>query len=269
MRKWKKYRKPKRKATVLDSIIVYLVILLVLIIFSLVLKMICNNQIVKKSTPQKKVVIGDIKRSEAYERGMNIINYRWEFNPEKNGTKGNIEVELPNYLKNEKEAKFIGLPYCWGGYLSVDKSNVPDIENFQDAIDHGYTAGNVDCSGSYKKNTAGLDCSGFVCAVFNISEKTDTSNLKLYFNKIKRKNLKPMDILNCEKKHVFIFLKDSEDKKGIITMEATLGKNSKIGGRTVINYRSWDYINKGEDGKPYVAMRYKKIIDDQVVIEKR
>lgn len=260
----KQYRRLSRKEIIINDIKTYLIILILMIMLFLILNTLNNIRMMKKVRPRKPVVILNIKRSEAYVRGMNIINYVWEYDSSRNGIINSDQIELPDYLKNENKIKVSGLPYCWGGYLSLDKSNISNINNFQDAINKGYVAGNINCAGNYKKYTAGLDCSGFVCAVFNIMEKTDTAGLNSYFNKIKVRNLKPMDIFNCEKKHVFIYIKETMDKKGIITMEATTNRLSKISERTAINYRSWDSIKKGMDGKPFIPMRYKGIIDDKV-----
>jgi hypothetical protein len=224
-----------------------------------------NTKTIKK-TIISNVIPKKMKRSEAYRRGMEIINYVWIYNADINGVESKGNVALPNYLKGVKQLKISGLPYCWGGYTSLDISDKPDVKNFGEAIKKGYTAGNVYCLGNYKNLTAGLDCSGFVCAVYKIPEKYGTDNLNNYFNIINVKDLKPMDILNCRDKHVFIYLGETTDKKGIITMEASYDKSSKNSEKTLINYRSWASITKGNDGKPYIAMRYKGIINDNVKV---
>jgi hypothetical protein len=231
---------------------------------SIVKKIEHGTQSIKKPKPEKPIVIKKIKRSEAYRRGMDIINYVWVYNVNLNGVKSNENIALPNYLIGIKQVKVSGLPYCWGGYTSLDISNSSDVKNFQDALKKGYTAGNVNCIGNYKSFTAGLDCSGFVCAVFKIPEKCGTGNISRYFNTININDLKPMDILDCVNKHVFIYLKETSDKKGIITMEAAYNKYSECSEKTKINYRSWDSIKKGVDGKPFIPMRYKGIVDDVV-----
>lgn len=205
-----------------------------------------------------------ISRSLAFSRGMDIINYVWNYNVNINGLARHKSAALPNYLKGVKTATTTGIPYCWGGYLSLDKSDNPDVKNFQEAIKKGYAAGNINCIGEYKADTAGLDCSGFVCAAFNIPNRYGTGLLSKYFEPISYKDLKPMDILNCQAEHVFIFLKETDDKKGILTMEAARNQYPENKDKTNINYRSWESISNGVDGKPYVAMRYRGIIDNKV-----
>lgn len=224
-----------------------------------------KTKITNKANPtNQKVVINKISRSKAFKRGMDIINYVWNYNVNNNGIKNDKLIDLPNYLKGEKQITTSGLPYCWGGYLSLDKSGIFNIKNFQDSIKKGYTAGNVNCTGNYKSFTAGLDCSGFVCAVFNIPSKYGTGTLEKYFKNIDEKDLKPMDILDCKAEHVFIYLKETNDKKGILTMESSVNRYAQNSEKTNIYYRSWESIKKGVGGKPYVAMRYKGIVEDKV-----
>ncbi|MCX7884150.1 MAG: hypothetical protein N2448_03860 [Caloramator sp.] len=216
--------------------------------------------------PEKKVIIRDIKRSTAYKRGIDIINYVWEYNVYRNGKEDKKDIKLPSYLEDKVSIKSCGIPYCWGGFFSFDSSNDINVKNFKEAIDRGYTAGNIICKGEYKNYTAGLDCSGFVSAVYNLPEKCATFTLKDYFNPIDIKDIKPMDIFNSEKNHTFIYLRESRDKKGIITMESTTGKSKKD--KTIINYRSYEEIKKGVNGEKYVPMRYKGVIDDDVELFK-
>ncbi|EYE87663.1 hypothetical protein Q428_12165 [Fervidicella metallireducens AeB] len=215
-------------------------------------------------TEKKEIKISRISRSVAYNRGMDMINYVWEYNGARNGIEDNVDIKLPFYLEGKSSVKVSGIPYCWGGYIGLDISNQNDVKNFQDAIEKGYIAGNVNCSGGYKDLTAGLDCSGFVCAVFKIPEKCSTKGLVNYFDEIDINELKPMDILNSIGNHVVIFIKESSDKKGVIVMESTTNRESRTKEKTVINFRSWDEIKKGVNNIPYTPMRYKKIVDDKV-----
>ncbi|QCX33919.1 hypothetical protein FDN13_09515 [Caloramator sp. E03] len=262
MKRWGE-SKFKRKNTIVYLIKFYIRFLL--FIFMLTFIVIIIN---KPKTPkeQKNIKINKIERSVAYKRALSIINYVWEYNYLKNGINGNKDIQLPNYLKGKITIKTCGIPYCWGGYFSLDCSNSKDVKNFQEAIDRGYSAGNIICSGEYKNFTAGLDCSGFVSAVYNLPEKCSTNTMKYYFASIDIKDLKPMDIFNSENNHTFIYIRESSDKKGIITMEATTGKNSRD--KTVIGYRSYDEIKNAINNKMYVPMRYKGIIDDNIELFK-
>lgn len=265
-RRYKIAKLRKRNLLIYNLKVYFLTVLLliVLIILLSILKKPDINIFNKPKVENEIKIIKKLTRDEAYTRGMDMINYIWKYDSELNGIKNNEEVELPKYLRNVKEAMVNGIPYCWGGYLALDISNRAGVKNFQAAINNGYTAGNVKCGGNYKSLTAGLDCSGFVCAVFDIPQKYDTLNLYKYFKKINRRELKPMDIFNCENKHVFIFIKETSDKKGVLTMETTINDYVKDSEKTNIYYRSWESIAKGVDGKPYSIMRYKGIIEGSV-----
>lgn len=259
-----------RKKWGINPIVVYIIFVGVLIIAAKIAGNLMTPPRVEKDKDyddlRKKAVINDISRSEAYKRGMDIINYVWDYVPSKNGKVTNEEIALPAYLKNEKVQRVTGLPYCWGGYISIDISNKEGVKNFQDAISKGYVSGNVFTEGGYKEYTAGLDCSGFVSAVYKLPEKCSTQTLKYYFDVIDIKDIKPMDIFNIEKKHTFIFLRETPDKKGIITMEATTSKYASTKDKTVINYRSWEDVKKGVDGEGYTPMRFRGVKDDEVNI---
>ncbi|SKA93149.1 hypothetical protein SAMN05443428_11357 [Caloramator quimbayensis] len=267
MRKWgRRYYFRRNKDTILNLLKLYMLFLV--FIFLLTFLTVVINKPYKKTPkqPVKKVTIRDIKRSSAYKRGLDIINYVWEYNVYRNGKEDKKNIKLPSYLEDKTSVKSCGIPYCWGGFFSLDKSNDENVKNFSEAIERGYTAGNIMCSGEYKDYTAGLDCSGFVSAVYNLPEKCATYTLKDYFNTIDINDLKPMDIFNSEKNHTFIYLRESSDKKGIIAMEATTGKSKKD--KTVISYKSYEEIKKGVNGEKYVPMRYKGVIDDNVELFK-
>lgn len=265
MRRYRRWGKPGGNL-VFDLIKFYIALFAVLsgIVFIIVAIYKPNKHEKKPEETPKKIEINSIKRSTAFKRGLDIINYVWDYNYYKNGEIDNNEIKPPRFLKGIKEAKISGIPYCWGGYLSIDISNIPNVKNFADAIDRGFTAGNVMCRGEYKDFTAGLDCSGFVSAVYNLNEKCSTQSLKYYFDPIDIKDIKPMDIFNSEKNHTFIYIKESWDKKGIVTMEATTNSGDNSRDKTVINYRSYDDINKGINGTQYIPMRFKGVIDDYV-----
>ncbi|SEF63333.1 hypothetical protein SAMN05660865_00650 [Caloramator fervidus] len=210
---------------------------------------------------KEEIFIRKISRQEAYKRAMDIINFVWEYEPIKLYRQ---DIKLPNFLGDEKKI-VVGIPYCWGGYISVDISNIKEVKNFKDALYKGYVPGNVLTEGLYKEKTAGLDCSGFVSAVFNLPEKISTKDMEKYFKYINENKIKPMDIYNAEGEHVFIYLKESYDKSGIITLEARHSKDSVD--KTVVSYRSYEQIKKGQNGKKFKAMRYKGIIEDGIYID--
>lgn len=234
------------------KLFVRLVIVILLLIFIFFLL-----KIEKEMIQVKKVT-----RQEAYKRAMDIINFVWEYQPREFNRQ---DVKLPNFL-GDKRKMVVGIPYCWGGYISIDISDRKDVKNFKDAIDKGYIPGNVLTEGIYKEKTAGLDCSGFVGAVYNLPEKVSTKTLKKYFKYISIKKIKPMDIFNAEAEHTFIYLKESYDKKGIITLEARHSNSLKSKDKTVISYRTYEEIKNGQNGKRFYPMRYKGIVEDDIKV---
>ena len=252
-KRMKKWNKNHNEHIIFNFFKIYFIYLTIIIILAFIIYLTYKVKI----SPELKIKISSISRTEAYNRGMDIINYIWDYDFSKNGSEREDSIELPSYLKEKKSKKVSGIPYCWGGYISIDISNQPDVKNFGDAIVKGYTAGNVKSSGKYQYFTAGLDCSGFVSAVYNLPVKCSTQTFYQYFTKISMKDLKPMDIINCEKNHVLIFLGKSSDGNGIITMEESATRE-----KSVIGYRSYDEIKKGIKGSPYMAMRYKGIRED-------
>lgn len=211
---------------------------------------------------KEKISVKKMTRQEAYKRAMDIINFVWEYRPKE---LKRSDIKLPNFLDNESKM-IVGIPYCWGGYISIDISDRIDVKNFKDAIDKGYIPGNVLTEGIYKEKTAGLDCSGFVGAVYNLPEKVSTKSLKKYFKYISLKKIKPMDIFNAEGEHTFIYLKESYDKKGIITLEARHSNSINSRDKTVVSYRTYEEIKKGQNGKRFYPMRYKGIVEDEIKI---
>ncbi|QCX33552.1 SH3 domain-containing protein [Caloramator sp. E03] len=208
-----------------------------------------------------------ITRSEAEKRALNIINLKWTYSKNKNGNISadkSFYVTQPSQFKDVVSGVFTGIPYNWGGLDSIDtySYNAP-WTSFLDAIEKGAFAGNVNTQSGmgYISQTAGLDCSGFVQAVFNIKDwKLSTSTLfNSYFTKIDIKDLKHMDILNKPGDHVVIFDRwgSLNGVDGAFTYESTT--DTFYGGiqGTKCYFLSMKEINNG-----YIAGRYNYIIDD-------
>lgn len=238
----------------------YIRIIFLILILLIVLAVVIKLSGIKPKNKVPIVVLKSITAEDAYKRGMDIINHVWEYNSAGNGNKQEESVIIPGYLKNINRTRVCGIPYCWGGYLSTDKSNSSYADNFDDAIKKGYTAGNVHCSGKYIERTAGLDCSGFVSAVFDLPDKCSTKTMYTCFDEISFSDLKPMDILNSEGKHCYVYLGKSQDGKGIITMEASVDRSIPASGKTLVRYRSSLQVKKSMLLEGYKAMRYKKLI---------
>lgn len=152
-----------------------------------------------------------ITRSQAEQRALNMINLKWNYSAAKNGTTNSDIIMQPQQFHGVTSGQFKGIPYNWGGFDSLDsKSDDAPWVNFLDAINKGAYAGNVntDYRYGYIPGTAGIDCSGFIQASFNIKSDYKLSTFSMfdkYFKKISVGELRHMDILNKSDWHVAIF----------------------------------------------------------------
>lgn len=207
-----------------------------------------------------------ITRSQAEQRALNIINLNWTFTKSKNtniSSSYSWAVQLPSQLKNITTAQMTGIPYNWGGFdgLNSHSYNAP-WTNFLNAVSYGAYTGNVNTDGGYGyiSGTAGLDCSGFVQAVFNINDykQSTTTLFNNYFYQISISDIKHMDILDKKGEHVVIFDKWGyrNGVYGAYTYEST--PDQTYGGiqGTKQYFMSMSEINRG-----YIAGRYKNIVE--------
>lgn len=213
---------------------------------------------------------GGITRSAAEQRALNMINLTWTYSKDRNGNLDSSEagiVSQPSQLNGVNTAVMTGIPYDWGGSDTVDTSTYgTPWGNFSDAVSKGAYTGNTTSSGGigYVKGTAGVDCSGFIQAAFNIGgTKLSTSTLfNYYFKPIALNDIKHMDILNYPGHHVVIFDRwgTKNGVQGAYTYEATT--NQVYGGiqGTKRYFMSLTAINNA-----YIPGRYINIIDDASV----
>ncbi len=208
-----------------------------------------------------------ITRSAAEQRALDMINLNWNYSSDKNGTLPTdyaSSITKPSQFKDTSAVTTTGIPYNWGGEDSLDSNSYNSPwENFLDAVNKGAYIGNVNTQAGYGyiPGTAGIDCSGFVQATFNIKDsKLSTSSLfNSYFTKINLNDIKHMDILNKPYDHVVIF--DSwgtlNGVNGAFTYEST--PDQTYGGiqGTKKYFISMDEINKG-----YIPGRYVNLIED-------
>lgn len=215
----------------------------------------------------KAVTQTSITRSQAEQRALQMINLKWTYNSSQNS---NISsnytgyVALPSQFTNVTTAQETGIPYDWGGEDGLDSSsyNAP-WTNFLDAISKGAYAGNVNTGADhgYIQGTAGVDCSGFVQAVFDIQgPKLSTSTMfDTYFTKINLSDIKHMDILDRPGDHVVIFDKwgTLNGASGAYTYEAN--PDQTYGG---IQGTKQYFITMSQINNGYIPGKYINIVDD-------
>lgn len=208
-----------------------------------------------------------ITRGDAEQRALNMINLNWNYSIDKNGTlpaNYTASVTQPSQFKNTAAVTAVGIPYDWGGQDSLD-SNSYDSPwgNFLDAVNKGAYTGNVNTEAGYGyiPGTAGIDCSGFVQAAFNVKDsKLSTSSMfDTYFTKINLNDIKHMDILDKPYDHVVIFDKwgTLNGVNGAFTYEST--PDQTYGG---IQGTKKYFISMNEINKGYIAGRYVNIVED-------
>lgn len=224
------------------------------------------NSLNVKATAQ-----AQITRSQVELRALKMIDLKWTYSKTKNSKISSQfvgYVSLPKQFANIETATFTGIPYDWGAEDGIDTQSFnASWNNFLDAINKGAFAGNVNTKGGYGyiPGTAGLDCSGFVQAAYNINDyKISTSTMfNKYFTKISLSNVKHMDILDKPGVHVVLFDKwgTKNGVYGAYTYEATT--NQYYGGiqGTKRYFISMNAINNG-----YIPGRYINVTDDAVQV---
>lgn len=206
-----------------------------------------------------------ITRTQVWKRAMNMINLQWNYSAAKNGVTNSPDVMQPQQLQNATSGQMTGIPYCWGGLDSLDmKSDDAPWANFLDAINQGAYAGNVNTSDSigYIPGTAGIDCSGFIQAAYNIQNPAKLSTWTMfntYFTPISVNELKRMDILNKSDWHVTMFDRwgTLNGVDGAFTCEAT--PEFDYGG---IEGTKRYFISLAELNSGYVPGRYINIVEE-------
>lgn len=212
-----------------------------------------------------------ISRNLAEQRALNMINLTWNYDKSKNALINptyTSMVTAPNQFNGIVQDEVKGIPYNWGGKDSLDSSSAgTPWSNFLDAVNKGAYTGNVNTNAGFGliSGVAGIDCSGFVQAVFNIpGQKLSTFSLfDNYFTKINLNQLKHMDILNRPGDHVLIFDRwgTLNGISGAFTYESTW--DQVFGGiqGTKRYFVTMDDINNG-----YIPGRYVNIVDDSFTV---
>lgn len=168
-------------------------------------------------------------REEVRQRCCDMAEYEWILKKTNTSTgKSEPGVVLPREIeairvKHEGESswsdKVIGIPYCWGGFYSLDVGFKG--KNFQDVISGKYVAGNINPKDNYKYMTAGVDCSGYVCAAFGLTQRTNTSGLAAIGSKQSDiTQLEQMDILVAPGDHVIFFFEWIDDATMLVSESA-------------------------------------------------
>ena len=182
----------------------------------------------------------DLSRKEVFKRAKAMADYKWTLKKTHTRTsKSEAGVVLPREIAalqagqegSSWSVEITGIPYCWGGFYALDVGF--KNKNFEEVIEKGYVAGNINSEGYYKYMTAGLDCSGFVSAAFGFTSKQSTRGLSDLGSKISDvRKLEQMDILVQPGEHI-IFFCEWMDETNILVAEA-----AKREGRVIVHPKS-------------------------------
>jgi hypothetical protein len=201
---------------------------------------------------QMETISASTTRTEATNRANSMLSTAWTLRLANATIPANMSnVVLPDYiltiknngeLNNGQTKAMSGIPYCWGGFDS--QYSCP---TFSSLMNSNKVAGNVSsANGTLVTGTAGLDCSGYVCTVYGLSSKLNTSGLASNLNVVSSQNsLQAMDCLVKSGHHAVLFylwVNQSEGKMVILEENNPADYDDKVAYRT--KYIS-EYLNNG------------------------
>ncbi len=143
----------------------------------------------------------------------------------------------PNYRSAYVPGDYVGLPYDWGGFVTLFE--------FDQQIAAGFGAGSSPTDGVLSCTT-GLDCSGFVSQCWDTPIKYGTANLDQVSDPVDASDVLPGDAFNWPGYHVVLFGGRLAD--GSPELYEAIGYNVHVN-----VYGGWSYLNG------YTPIRYRDI----------
>ena len=105
-------------------------------------------------------------RQQTIETAFAFEGLQWELTPANYGSDpdtastGFDRIRRPWYLQGKLNQEVRGVPYCWGCHGS--------LANFRQRVESGTMAGNVCTRNAPRPDVAGVDCSAFVSAAWDL-----------------------------------------------------------------------------------------------------
>ncbi len=164
-----------------------------------------------------------LRRDDVMAKAAQYAEHAWEM-----GSANQKGTCQGNYKSDHPLGKQIGVPYAWGGSMT--------LAEFDRRIAEGQGAG-AHSSDGILSCVAGVDCSGFISQVWQLKSRPSTSSLGELTRPISLDELHPGDALNKPGKHVVLFAGTTSEGKPII-YEAS-GSASRVRMATP----SWSYLN--------------------------
>lgn len=128
------------------------------------------------------------------DRAWTYVNLSW-YCSTSNYTTRNGSIR-PRYLTAANKS-YTSVPYCWGGFDTVT--------SFKTAMNSGLSAGDINCTGSKRAGTAGVDCSGFVSRLWGLGTKRSTWTLPNVAVKVSKTSMKLGDAYIWPGSHCMFF----------------------------------------------------------------
>lgn len=182
------------------------------------LKFLDQDEVSKKEVDEIVASLNNTTRSVsnfvAYTNALNYRDHEWIYYPSIMRTPNTATKSAPNHLNHNNDTYQAGLPYCWGGNDS--------IQTF-DSILGDKTAGDTNTSAAVISDVTGVDCSGFIQRVYEISgNKISTSMMSSYFYVKPWNDLILGDIMNKSGDHVVMHISSEKDANGNIVGVSTI-----------------------------------------------
>lgn len=184
------------------------------------------------STHPKSVVQKSITRDEIIKNARPYATHQWYCNEEniKNYDCGGEHVVTPSWVKVGNN---VAVPYMWGGFSSIPEFD-QGLLNGVSAGD-SYTHGNG--AGSYC--AVGVDCSGFVSQVWELSNKYSTASIpQISTAYASYDQLLPGDVVNYPHHHVRLIHSNNGNGSFLIIEAAASGTDWRVGYN---NYTTADF----------------------------
>lgn len=161
----------------------------------------------------------EVDRMDVWHRSLDFVNFTWTLkSSNRSGQSGSVVGFLPRWFSSHPNNQPVrGVPYTWGGSDT--------LAVFQNNLDKGFQAGNVETVGAYKGGTTGVDCSGLVWVTYGYPSRPEGGTVLIssprYWTRIHNKDLVFMDMVRTPG-HVVLFISlDPYDPDLFYTIEAT------------------------------------------------
>jgi cell wall-associated NlpC family hydrolase len=192
-----------------------------------------SSPVTTQSITPVRVTLSNVEVGSEYQ-----ATYTWTYSKAKNGKakkSWGAKVKAPQQIARLKTptATFHGIPYTWGGWdTTTGTSSSKGWKNFPTGLKKGEYVGNVTSkSPTWVPGTIGVDCSGFVSAMFDLPSKHGTGNLRgtKYFAAVSGFHPQAGDILVRAGDHVVIYFGKAANGKWLIGESINgIGKSDQV-----------------------------------------